>query len=301
MTNYIITEPTVCVVGTSSFNSGLVDFIHSEDLTEVASVTTTPLGALYAAVNTNERFSDAELLPEFAGRFCYRSWERGRPTEEYNRNILEMEHGSVLEHSYVNFTITGVSRALTHELIRHRVGVAISQESQRYVDADDINFVLPPLMLHFFGDSGAEVEDWSNENLRALEAYRSTQELLNLSLKDALASGKLDIDFDIDALAISQEEKVKKQFTRIKKRANEAARSLLPNAAETKLVWTANLRTLRHFIMLRGDDPADLEIRRLAVEVAKACKELAPTIFSDIEIIPGSFGVERVAGVYKKV
>jgi len=86
-------------------------------------------------------------LPELAGRFCYRAFNKGRDNEDYLKNILESGHGSVLEHVQLTFIIQGVSRTLTHELVRHRIGVAISQESQRYVDAKDINVVLPPLLL----------------------------------------------------------------------------------------------------------------------------------------------------------
>lgn len=306
MTNNILTAPTVSVVGGSFFMAGLRNFIASQSLEPIAENADTPLGKItqeLSKIGGDRQFSDLELLPEFAGRFCYRSWEKGRSTAEYNQNILEMEHGSVLEHSTISFAVTGVSRSLTHELIRHRVGTAISQESQRYVDAKDINFVVPPLLLFAVdGDlTCGEITDWHNDQLRKLEDYEKWQAFFEASLQSGLEEGRIQIDGDIDALDIDIEAKRKKQMTRIKKRANEAARADLPNATETRLVWTVNLRTLRHFIMLRGDDPADLEIRRLAVEVAKACMFHAPTLFADIEIVEGSFGVARVVGKHKKV
>ena len=305
MSNMIIAEPTVSVAATSKLDLDyLKEAIEGLDLTEIADDTTTPLGKIVNAIGSDNRdFTDAEFIPEFGGRFCYNSWEKGRPTDVYNRNILEMQHGSVLEHVTISFVVSGVSRALSLELIRHRVGTAISQESQRYVDAADINFVMPPLLLHFLeGDVDCEeAKQWLDENKSALASYETWQTWLRMSLQTGLSEGSIPIDADIDALGIPLEDKQNKQFTRLSKRANEAARSQLPNAAETKFLWTVNLRTLRHFIMLRGDDPADLEIRRFAVEVAELCKEIAPSIFSDILIVPGSFGVPCVTGTYLKV
>src|SRR5215470_14565974 len=88
----------------------------------------------------------AEVLNEVAGRTCYMSFGKGRKSnQEYLENILSSKHGSVLEHAVWNFLITGVSRALTHELVRHRAGFAYSQLSQRYVDESEARYVIPPL------------------------------------------------------------------------------------------------------------------------------------------------------------
>ncbi len=88
----------------------------------------------------------AEILNEIAGRTCYMSFGKGRKSnQEYLENILSSKHGSVLEHAVWNLLITGVSRALTHELVRHRAGFGYSQLSQRYVDESEARYVVPPL------------------------------------------------------------------------------------------------------------------------------------------------------------
>ncbi len=308
MTHTIITKPGVHVVASSMLNdAGLTAFAEEQGLAHVHMNSETPLGKIMAiAEGFDEGFTDAEVIPEFGGRFCYGSWEKGRGTAEYVQNILEMEHGSVLEHSHVSLALTGVSRSLSLELARHRP-FNISQESQRYVDASNINFVLPPIMNFFAGGNllSEEIQDWFRDQRNALDNYVKWQEFLELEIKSAIADGRTHVDEDIllaaEASGLSREQIFAKQFTRIQKRANEAARSLLPNACETKLLWTGNLRGLRHVIMLRGSDPADLEIRQLAVEVAKVAKTIAPTVFADIEIVPGSFGVDRVVGKFHKV
>src|SRR6266571_1592908 len=87
----------------------------------------------------------AEVLNEIAGRTCYMSFGKGRKSnQEYLENILSSKHGSVLEHAVWNLLITGVSRALTHELVRHRAGFGYSQLSQRYVDESEARYVVPP-------------------------------------------------------------------------------------------------------------------------------------------------------------
>lgn len=230
-------------------------------------------------------FTDLELGPEFAGRFCYHSWNKGRSTDAYHANIMEERHGSILEHSTISFAITGVSRGLTHELIRHRVGVAISQESQRYVDAKDIKFVMPPLNIHYYGTDNMEAVEWEEAQMEGVRDYEKWQTFLKHSIAtdDSLSDEQARV---------------------MKKRANEAARGSLPNSCETKLTWTANIRTLRHFIETRGARPADLEIRRLAVELAKVCKKEAPTLFADIVINEPEaedFGVPYVTSDWRKV
>ena len=304
MSNHIISEPFVTVTAESKLTiTGLEEFAHQENL-ESALEADTPISKIYDhALGDSEEFTHAELIPEFGGRFCYHSWEKGRSTPEYNHNILEMEHGSVLEHSTLSFIITGVSRSLTHELVRHRAGIAFSQESQRYVDMANVNFVMPPLLLNAIdGDlTCGEAEEWLNEQMAGVQSYNKWQSYLTDYLGEQVENGSIALDPDIASSFNSWEKKVHKQLTRVLKRANEAARASLPNSTETKLLCTANLRTLRHFIMLRGGDPADLEIRRLAVVIARRCKEFAPTIFADIEIVPGTFGVETVVGKFRKV
>jgi thymidylate synthase (FAD) len=287
----LVVAPSVNVVAVSRMDvEGLTEFIKSEDLEPILQRETAPLRRILDAVTANAEmnglelgaYSDAELLPEFAGRFCYRSWLKGRTTDEYHENIMEERHGSILEHTNLTLAITGVSRALTHELIRHRAGFAVSQESQRYVDAKDIRFVYPPIMIHYYGIDRADADEWLAQQMACVADYEKHQALLRMMIDE-------DPNLDDDGKSTK------------KKRANEAARASLPNACETRLVWTGNLRAMRHFLLTRGADPADLEIRRLAVEVFRAVKGVAPTIFADMTEVEGDFGVPCVVGKHWKV
>src|ERR1700741_1525296 len=99
--------------------------------------------------------TDGERLAEFAGRLCYMSQKNpaNRTTSEYLENIKKQAHGSVLEHANYSLLLEGVSRSLTHELVRHRAGFAYSQLSQRYVDESVADFVVPPAII---GDEALE-------------------------------------------------------------------------------------------------------------------------------------------------
>ncbi|MGH9355120.1 MAG: FAD-dependent thymidylate synthase, partial [Terriglobia bacterium] len=111
----------------------------------------------------------AEILNELAGRTCYMSFGKGRKSNrDYIENILSAKHGSVLEHAVWNFLITGVSRALTHELVRHRAGFGYSQLSQRYVDESDARYVVPPL----YQESEPLRQRWEQAIEQAQKAYR---------------------------------------------------------------------------------------------------------------------------------
>jgi thymidylate synthase (FAD) len=227
-----------------------------------------------------------EVVAEFAGRLCYLSFGedaglegghrtiQGRTTNEsYLANILQVKHGSVLEHAVWTILIEGVSRALTHELVRHRAGFGFSQLSQRYVDESNIAFVLPPEIA----EGSRAYELWSGACEASLEAYRA---LLG-ELVEAIGS---------EGSATSR-----------KKRARQAARAVLPNAAETKIVVTGNARSWRHFIEMRGSGGADVEIRRLAVEVLRLLAGEAPHIFGDLHIVDQADGSQVVETANAKV
>lgn len=227
-----------------------------------------------------------EVVAKFSGRLCYLSFGedaglegghksiRGRTTNEsYLANILKVKHGSVLEHAVWTILIEGVSRALTHELVRHRAGFGFSQLSQRYVDESNIAFVLPP-----------EIEEGS----RAFELWSSACEASLQSYRELLA--------DLEA-SVGEEG----SLTSRRKRARQAARAVLPNAAETKIVVTGNARSWRHFIEMRGSTGADVEIRRLAVSVLRQLRDESPNIFGDLEIVAQPDGTEVVETPYEKV
>jgi thymidylate synthase (FAD) len=228
----------------------------------------------------------AQQLVEFAGRLCYLSFGKeaqmigghkcipGRTTNrEYVENLLRVKHGSVLEHAVYSFLFEGVSRAFTHELIRHRAGFGYSQLSQRYVDESDIGFVRPPEIR----EGTPAFETWTRSCEAALTAYRRLVDQLSEQVTDAPTA------------------------TLRRKRARQAARAVLPNCAETKIVVTGNARAWRHFVELRGAESADLEIRRVAVCVLRALQEEAPHIFGDFEIRTAPDGSEVTVTSNSKV
>lgn len=202
-----------------------------------------------------------EHLSEYAGRICYMSQANpaSRTTAEYLHHILESGHGSVLEHGMFSYLLEGVSRSLTHELIRHRVGTAISQLSQRFVDESNTAFVCPPEIAKDERIAGR----WLNACERALDEYRA----LCANLDEAQSTQDLP-------------------KTLRRKRIREAARAVLPNCVETKLVWSCNLRELRHILLLRGSIHADLEFQALAKALLSATLPLAPAALADISWSP---------------
>lgn len=249
----LITKPYVALIGQTTFNlDAMDDWVAHNDLEDLAGYEHTPIGNL---INNISKYpDDSQLMAEFGGRFCYRSWAKGRSSQEYITNIIESKHNSVLRHLSFNFVIEGVSRALSHELVRHAAGCAPSQESQRYVDANEMNFILPPLMLNETNYSILEMRKeyfWNDVCVPALKAYKQLQHDFSLAITEE----------------VMNDPTIEKGFKKstIKKRVNEASRSALPNAAETRLLFTMNGDALRHVLAMRGDAHADLEIRRLAV------------------------------------
>jgi thymidylate synthase (FAD) len=227
-----------------------------------------------------------EALAEFAGRLCYLSFGEdaglegghktipGRTTNEaYLGNILDVKHGSVLEHAVWTLLFEGVSRSLTHELIRHRAGFGFSQLSQRYVDESNIGFVVPP-----------EIEI----DTPAYEVWVAACEQAQGSYRALLAAM-------IDYVGESG------TATMRKKRARQAARAVLPNCAETKILVTGNARAWRHFCEMRGSPTADVEIRRLAVNTLQFFHGEAPHIFSDMQIMPNPDNTQVVETPHSKV
>ncbi len=202
--------------------------------------------------------TDGERLAEFAGRLCYMSQHNpaGRTTTDYLENIKRQQHGSVFEHATYSLLLEGVSRSLTHELVRHRAGFAYSQLSQRYVDESEANFVVPPALV---GDD-ALMSAWRTQIEEAQRTY--------VALVDQLMQKYAWVP-----------DKVHRR-----KMSREAARGVLPNSTETKIVVTANARAWRTMLELRASEAAELEIRRLAVAALRLLSREAPSFFSDFEI-----------------
>jgi len=219
--------------------------------------------------------TDGERLAEFAGRLCYMSQRNpaSRSTREYLENIKKQGHGSVLEHANYSLLVEGVSRSLTHELVRHRAGMAFSQLSQRYVDESDANFVVPPAII---GDDTLR-EAWQTQIDAAQSAYVALVE--QLIQRYAWVADKVHR----------------------RKMAREAARGVLPNSTETKIVVTANARAWRTLLELRSSEGAELEIRRWAVMVIRVLQNEAPGFFSDFEIYQADDRREAARVTYHKV
>ncbi len=219
--------------------------------------------------------SDGERLAEFAGRLCYMSQRNPaqRTTADYLENIKRQGHGSVLEHANYSVLLEGVSRSLTHELVRHRAGFAYSQLSQRYVDESDARFVVPPAIL---GNDDLE-HAWREQMAEALKSYVSLVE--NLMEHYQWVGDKVHR----------------------RKMAREAARGVLPNSTETKILVTGNVRAWRTMLELRSSEGAELEIRRVAVMLIRLFQSEAPAFFSDFEIYVGEDRREAGRVGYRKV
>ena len=219
--------------------------------------------------------TDGERLAEFAGRLCYMSQHNPakRETREYLENIKKQGHGSVLEHANYTILFEGVSRSLTHELVRHRAGFAYSQLSQRYVDESQASFVIPPAIV---GDAKLE-EAWRTQVESAQTTYVSL--VSELMERYAWVADKVHR----------------------RKMAREAARAVLPNATETKIVVTGNARAWRTMLELRSSEGAEMEIRRMAIAALRLLQSEAPGFFSDFEVYTGDDRKEAARISYHKV
>ena len=228
----------------------------------------------------------AEVVAETAGRVCYMSFAKPRPggNATYLTHIKEVGHGSVLEHAVWNFVITGVSRTLTHELVRHRAGFAYSQLSQRYVDESVAEYVEPDIIA---GDPELHAI-WLDAVTHAHAAYVTLAEKLNAKLADPQAAAAAMLPADADR-------------TTRRKTARQAARSVLPNATETKISITANARALRHFLEQRGSRHAEPEIRKLACAMLDILQVESPNLFGDYTKVPLPDGTFEVTTEFKKV
>lgn len=208
-----------------------------------------------------------QALTEFAGRACYQSWSKPNPrtaaNADYLRHLIDVGHLAVLEHASVSFYITGISRSCAHELIRHR-HLSFSELSQRYVPDTDADVAVPP-------DIAGDPE----------------LERLFLAATDASRASYLELLTGLEATTADSPGAVLRR-----KQARQAARAVLPNATETRVVASGNYRAWRHFIAVRASEHADLEIRRLAIACLRRLADLAPAVFGDFQIIGLADGTE---------
>lgn len=266
----VITEPSVYVLGRQTvddaeLNRFLADHgVSWESDSEVA----------------------GEVLTETAGRVCYMSFAKPRPggNAAYLTHIKEVGHGSVLEHAVWNLLLTGVSRSLTHELVRHRAGFGFSQLSQRYVDESVAEYVEPDIIaadpeLHAI---------WLESVKQSHAAYMKLADALNAKLADPAAAAAAMLPPNPDR-------------TTRRKAARQAARSVLPNATETKIFVTANARALRHFLEMRGSSHAEPEIRKLSCAILDVLQKDSPNLFGDYQKVPLPDGTFEITTAFKKV
>lgn len=199
----------------------------------------------------NSAVKNEDELPELAGRLCYLSFPKNkrRPggNKGYLKHIKEIGHGSVLEHTNFTFLVEGISRSCSHELVRHRAGCAYSQLSQRYVENEG-EVVVPELLAELSLETQAK---WAAHMAASQDLY---EELIRVA--------------EVNGLEL--------------KPSRGMARSVLPEATGTKIMVTMNARALRHFFKMRGHVTADIEIRRLAIEMWRLVSGYE--LFSDITI-----------------
>jgi len=206
----------------------------------------------------------ADLLPEFAGRICYCSFgeKQGRKSnQEYLTNIIKSGHGSVLEHVNFTFLIAQCSRGFTHEMVRHRAGFAYSQESTHYID--------------YTVENGRIILD---SRLCKIDELHKTMG----SMGEKLFENYQEVYKKL------REDGVKK------KEACSMARQMLPIGIEAKIVFTGNMRSLRHFVVTRGNNHNVLEIRKIACEVFEILEKIAPVSLHGIKLKKGVDGFDSI-------
>ena len=200
--------------------------------------------------------TDGQTLVEFAGRICYESYEPGlnpnvtrirEDPSDYFKNILIRGDGSILEHSYISFALLNISRVCSHEIVRHRVGTAVSQESLRYVRPPEIKFWIP--------------EELHQDERQAVEKAVEGAERAYRDLEGHIPWSEMTMDQ--------------------KKRLTSAIRRILPDGLATNLIWTANHRTLRWVIEMRTDSSAEVEIRMVFNQIAEICIRDYPYLYGD--------------------
>jgi thymidylate synthase (FAD) len=217
-----------------------------------------------------------------AGQVCYSSFGPRRTTNEnaaaYFERLTSAGHGSVLEHATFSFLLYGISRSVTHELVRHRAGVGFSQISQRYVSGAVLRFVERP-------------EYQTDEELHRLFEERADKAAAEYEAMADRLLGRQEVGNSM----LSADHK-----TDARKKVQQTARSLLPNETEAPMVFTGNVRALRHIIEMRADAHAESEIRNLAVRIFLCLRQADPILFGDYQIGELPDGTYTVTTEYRK-
>jgi len=210
----------------------------------------------------------AEEIVEIAGRICYMSFgerQSDRTTAEYIANLIDQGHHSVLEHAVWSFILTGVTRAFSHQFVRHRIGFSYSQLSQQYHDESGATAIMPDAIRR--NSEAARV--WRRTVEASRQAYRELLQLIPASATEA-----------------SRKEGIRQLRT--------AARSVLPAGVETKVFVTINGRAIRHFLAQRGDIVGDEEMRIVSAMFLRAMRTEAPELVADFELVDLADGLPLV-------
>jgi thymidylate synthase (FAD) len=237
----------------------------------------------------NEYLDDPTHLPDsaqlckVAGQLCYMSFGRKRSynanAERYFTNLKASGHGSVFEHANFSLLLYGISRSVTHELVRHRAGIGVSQQSQRYVSGRMVRFVERP---EYAVDEALHAQFLQRIERAAAEYAAITERILEMQ--------------HAGTQILSAEER-----TDLRKKVQQTARSVLPNETEAPIVVTGNARAWRHIISMRASAHAETEIRELAVRVFLCLYLTDPILFSDYALEQLPDGTMTVKTEFEKI
>ncbi|HZU70681.1 MAG TPA: FAD-dependent thymidylate synthase [Ktedonobacteraceae bacterium] len=226
---------------------------------------------------------DGAQLCKIAGQLCYMSFGRGRTfnvnAERYFNNLKSSGHGSVFEHANYSLLLYGISRSVTHELVRHRAGLGFSQLSQRYVSGRMLRFVERP---EYQGD-----EELHAQFLERIERAAGEYATLTNRLLEMQQAGTKILSAEVR--------------TDLRKKVQQTARSILPNETEAPIVVTGNARAWRHIIEMRASAHAETEIRELAVRAFLCLYQADPVLFGDYTLEEISDGTYTVKTDFEKV
>jgi thymidylate synthase (FAD) len=288
----LITEPVVELVGRPAVDADAVGRYFGA----IGVPIDTDIGDIHGP-------GDGQSLIELGARSCYQSFGKGRPHSDHVRHLQEVGHFSCDEHAQYSFLIAGISRSLSHELVRHR-HLSPSQLSQRYCDqaAHNLGFVVPPAMLPMLRDwetgktdldaltdgelsAAATFDSWRRACVSAMQTY---SELVADLSESMMPAGLTDGAFT--------EQYIRVERSRVRKLAHAAARSVLPECCETRMMLSGNLRAWRDMIGKRCQPEAEAEIRRLCCRIFDQLAAEAPDVFADLRRVPlsdGTFALER--------
>lgn len=262
----VLARPTVNAGGLAGFLGGFDESLHFLEY-----------------LDDPVKLPDGAQLCKIAGQLCYMSFGRGRTfnaqAERYFNNLKSSGHGSVFEHANFSLLLYGISRSVTHELVRHRAGFGFSQLSQRYVSGRMLRFVERP--------EYRKDEQFHARFLERIERAASEYAALTNRLLEMQQAG---------TKILSAEAK-----TDLRKKVQQCARSVLPNETEAPIVVTANARAWRHFIEMRASAHAEIEIRELAVRVLLCLYKTDPVLFGDYALEELPDGTYAAKTDYEKV